>query len=183
MTIRNRTPRLPASVAIAAAVLFFQAFFAGCGNNKRRSKANSECQSLKTAIIMYEVEFSCWPANISGANDGVVSGSEYIKMCKALTGGNARMMVCYEVGAGYDENKGILDPWGRPYQVALDINGDGKISESDVPAVKAVNNANGRSGQDLRGRVAVYSFGVDEKDKDAADLARLAKRKKLVISW
>ena len=39
------------------------------------------------------------------------------------------------------------------------------------------------AGKELRTRVAVYSFGVDEKDKDAADLARLAKRKKLVISW
>ena len=26
-----------------------------------------------------------------------------------------------------DESKGILDPWGRPYQVILDVDYDGKI--------------------------------------------------------
>ena len=36
-------------------------------NNAKKSKASSECQSLKTAIIMYESEFSCWPANASGS--------------------------------------------------------------------------------------------------------------------
>ena len=104
-------------------------------------------------------------------------------MCKKLTGDNLKQMVFYEVGVGYDENKGILDPWGRPYQVALDFNFDGKLSESNVPAIKAVNDVNGRSGQDLHSRVAVYSFGVNEKDNDANSIPNLAKKKKLVTSW
>ena len=152
-------------------------------NNAKKSKASSECQSLKTAIIMYESEFSCWPAKVSGSKDALVSSSEYVDMCKVLTGDNSKKMVFYEVGVGYDEKKGILDPWGRPYQVALDFNFDGKLSESNVPAIKAVNGVNGRSGQDLRSRVAVYSFGVDEKDKEATNVDKLASRKKLVISW
>ncbi|MBR3505633.1 MAG: hypothetical protein IKO02_01130, partial [Lentisphaeria bacterium] len=93
-----------------------------------------------------------------------------------------KKMVFYEVGVGYDESKGILDPWGRPYQVILDVDYDGKIKNS-VQAVSAVNKVNNRSGQDLRTKVAVYSFGVDEKDKEATDLDKLASRKKLVISW
>ena len=151
-------------------------------NNAKKSKASSECQSLKTAIIMYESEFSCWPAKVSGSSDAPVSSSDYVKMCQILTGENSKKMVFYEVGVGYDENKGILDPWNRPYQVILDVNFDGKI-DNKVPAVKAVSNVNGRSGQDLRTKVAVYSFGVDEKDKDKTDLDKLASRKKLVISW
>ena len=83
----------------------------------------------------------------------------------------------------YDESKGILDPWGRPYQVALDGDYDNLLSESKIPAIKAVNSVNGRSGQNLRSRVAVYSFGVNEKEKDATDVNTLAKKKKLVTSW
>ncbi len=151
-------------------------------NNAKKSKANSECQSLKTAIIMYESEFSCWPAKTSGSTDAVLSSSDYIQMCKILTGENSKKTVFYEVGVGYDETKGILDPWDRQYQVILDIDYDGKIRK-DIPAVSAVNDVNGRSNQDLRTKVAVYSFGVVEKDKDATDLVNLAKSKKLIISW
>ena len=149
--------------------------------NARKSKANSECQCLKAAIVMYEAEFCCWPANI-GTADGLVNGAEYVKMCKILVGENSAKKVYFEAGVGYDENKGFLDPWGRPYQVALDGNYDQKLSET-VPVIKAVNSASGRSGQDLRIRVAVYSFGVFEDDKLANDLTNLAKKKKLVTSW
>jgi prepilin-type N-terminal cleavage/methylation domain-containing protein len=151
-------------------------------NNAKKSKASSECQSLKTAIIMYESEFSCWPAKVSGSADSLVSSSDYIQMCKILTGENSKKMVFYEVGVGYDESKGILDPWGRPYQVILDVDYDGKIKNT-VEAVSAVNKVNGRTGQDLRTKVGVYSFGVVETDKDAQKLDKLASRKKLVISW
>ena len=150
-------------------------------NSAKKSKASSECQGLKAAIVMYESEFSCWPANVS--SDSVVSGSDYVEMCKILTGKNSKKTVFFEVGVGYDESKGILDPWGRPYQVALDGDYDNLLSESKIPAIKAVNSVNGRSGQNLRSRVAVYSFGVNEKEKDATDVNTLAKKKKLVTSW
>jgi len=150
-------------------------------NNARRSKANTECQSLYTAIVAYEGEYSCWPANVS--SDGLVNGADYIKLCKILTGDNSAKKVFYEVGVGYDENKGIMDPWGRPYQVVLDGNYDGIISESSVQAVKEVNKNAGRTGQNLRKTVAVYSFGVYENDKLANNIAELAKKKKLVTSW
>ena len=147
-------------------------------NNAKKSKANSECQSMKTAIIMYESEFSTWPVKMSGSKDAVVDGSNYIEMCKVLTGKNSKKTVFYEVGVGYDESKGFLDPWGKPYNVILDNDFDGKIKNS-VAVVNAVNSANGRSGQDLRVRVGVFSYG----DYNSTDLAKLAKSKKLVTSW
>ena len=170
-----------AIIGILAGLMF--PAFSVVRNNARRSKANSECQGLKTAIILYETEFSCWPGEVSGSKDGVLTSSEYIKMCKVLTGENSKKMVCYEVGVGFDENKGILDPWGRQYQVALDADYDNVLTESSVQAVKSVNSVNGRSGQNLRSRVAVYSYGVYEDEKDAKDIDKLAKRKKLVTSW
>ena len=146
-------------------------------NNARKSKASNECMSLKTAIVMYESEFSCWPVNPNSApnKDGVVT--DYVGMCKALAGDNSKKMVFYEVGVGYDESEGFLDPWKKPYNVALDFDFDGKISTS-VPVVKAVNAANNRTG-DLRVAVAVYSFG----DYNETDLTKLASKKKLVTSW
>lgn len=144
-------------------------------NNAKKSKASSECQAMKTAIVMYESEFSCWPGTV-GSKDGLVTN--YVEMCKILTGKNSKKTVFFEVGVGYDENKGILDPWGKPYQVILDADYDGKIDNS-VQAVKEVNGVNNRSGQDLRTKVAVYSYG----DQNETDLSKLAKSKKLVISW
>jgi len=144
-------------------------------NNAKKSKASSECQAMKTAIVMYESEFSCWPGNV-GSKDGLVTN--YVEMCKILTGKNSKKTVFFEVGVGYDENKGILDPWGNPYQVILDADYDGKIDNS-VQAVKEVNGVNNRNGQDLRNKVAVYSYG----DPSETDLSKLAKSKKLVISW
>ena len=160
-------------------------------NNAKRSKASTECQSLKTAIIMYESEFSCWPVKVSGTKDkdAAVSSSEYVQMCRVLTGENSKKTVFYEVGVGYDEDKGILDPWGRPYQVILDIDFDGKI-DNDVkdnnnkPVVQYVGKYYGKNEkQDLRTKVAVYSSGVEERDKIANDPEKLAAKKKLVISW
>ena len=150
-------------------------------NSAKKSKASSECQGLKAAIVMYESEFSCWPVNVS--SDTVVTGSDYVEMCRVLTGKNGKKTVFFEVGVGYDENKGILDPWGRPYQVALDGDFDNVLKESSIPAIKEVNNVNGRGGQNLRSRVAVYSFGVNENEKDASNIPTLAKKKKLVTSW
>lgn len=144
-------------------------------NNARKSKASNECMSLKAAIVMYESEFSCWPAE--GSSDGVVSASDYKGMCKALAGDNAKKMVFYEVGVGYDENEGFMDPWKKPYNVVLDFDYDGRI-KSSVAVVKAVNAANNRSG-DLRVPVAVYSYG----DYTETDLTKLASKKKLVTSW
>jgi len=196
--------------AIAAAFIFTAAFLAGCGEkdaadeddedaakeevasekkklrtvfneNARRSRATMECQSLYTAIVAYEGEYSCWPANI-GSSDALVSGDDYIGMCKILTGDNSAKKVFYEAG-GYDEKTGILDPWDRPYQVVLDGNYDNIISENSIPAVKAVNKVAGRSGQNLRKKAAVYSFGVYEDDKIANDITKLAEEKKLVTSW
>ena len=150
-------------------------------NSAKKSKASSECQGLKAAIVMYESEFSCWPANVS--SDSLVSGSDYVEMCKILTGKNSKKTVFFEVGVGYNESKGILDPWGRPYQVALDGDYDNLLSESKIPAIKAVNSVNGRSGQNLRSRVAVYSFGVNEKENNSSDVNTLAKKNKLVTRW
>ena len=141
--------------------------------NAKKSKANSECQSLKTAIIMYESEFSCWPAKASSEGSALSSG-DYITMCKMLTGDNAKKMMFYEVGVGFEESKGILDPWGNQYQVVLDTDFDGKIAnKGDVATI---------AGKELRTRVGVFSFGVDKK-KDKSSLADLAKNKKLVTAW
>jgi len=171
-------------VVIAIIVILAGLVFPALGtvrNNAKKSRASSECQGLKAAIVLYESEFSCWPAGSSSSSDAVVTGSDYVKMCKILTGENGKKMVFYEVGMGYDESKGFLDPWGRQYEVALDVDYDNKLSESKIPAIKAVNGVNGRSGQDLRTRVAVYSRGVPKDDN--TDIDTLAKKKKIVTSW
>lgn len=147
-------------------------------NNAKKSKASSECQGLKTALIMYESEFSCWPAK--GDKDGLVS--DYKTLCKALVGEkgfNPKDMVFYEASSNYSNGE-ILDPWNRPYEVVLDFDYDGKISESACDVIGLVNKYNNRSG-DLRSRVAVFSYGVSKSDKTSKD--DLAKKKKIVTSW
>lgn len=161
--------------------------------NARKSKAASECQALKAAIIMYESEFSMWPVATTGAKDILVENSKdssdrnsaYTKMCKVLAGDNGKKMVFFDVGKGYKEEEGIRDPWNRPYQVILDATFDGMIDASDtsnLEAIQEVNKHNARTGN-VRTRVAVYSYGVPDTDKDAKDIATLVKKSKLVTTW
>ena len=167
-------------------------------NNAKKSKASSECQALKAAIIMYESEFSCWPGKITEkGNDGVIEISgetsqndNYAELCKILSGSNAKKMVFFDPGSGYNEKIGVLDPWGCKYRIILDANFDDKIEESADSAIKVVNGSNNRSGQAIRSRVAVSSVGVPEaddeypgKDNNEAKLKKLNAKKKLIISW
>ena len=161
-------------------------------NNAKKSKASSECQSMKTAIIMYESEFSRWPAD--GTGDARVNSqddtsnsktesrdtSNYPNMCEALTGSNKKKMIFYEVGVGYEKNKGFLDPWNRQYQVVLDFDYSGTINEEHV---RQINSGLGRGTSTLNTSVAVYSYGVDGDNKNKTDLTTLAQKKKIVISW
>ena len=152
--------------------------------NARKSKAASECQALKAAIIMYESEFSTWPVKVTGSKDVLLSSSDYIAMCKVLTGNNGKQMVFFDVGKGYKDSEGIRDPWNRQYQVILDANFDGMIDSTDssLTAIQEVNRRNSRS-DNVRTRVAVYSYGVPETDKDANNIRELVEKSKLVTSW
>ena len=165
-------------------------------NNAKKSKASSECQSLKTAIIMYESEFSCWPMSVSSDTTSL-SSSEYVKMCKFLTCyddsmQNSKKMVFFEAGTSYDPDDGILDPWGNQYQVIVDHDFNGKISASATSDVGKINKYKSSNSKDtLVVRVAVYSFGdksekktVSEKTSDLkGKLDTLAKKGKVVTSW
>ena len=150
-------------------------------HSAKKSKASSECQALKAAIIMYESEFSTWPLNVSGKDDVLVGQSEYVAMCKVLTGNNGKKIVFFDVGKNYKETEGFLDPWNRPYQVLLDANFNDMI-DANLPGIKEVNAYNNRTG-DVRTRVAVFSYGVNKEDPDANDIAALVKKSKLVTTW
>ena len=169
-------------VVIAIIVILAGLVFPALGlarQNARKSKANSECQSLKTAIIMYESEFSCWPVSVSSSKEGqALSDSDYKQMCKYLIGENGKKMVFYEVGVDYDENgNGILDPWGIPYQVILDADFDGKIANS--------NNVKTIADKTLHTRVAVFSFGtkLSNSSEGQSKLGELAKTRQIVTAW
>ena len=85
-------------------------------------------------------------------------------------------MVFYEAGMGYEDSKGLLDPWGNKYQVILDTDFDGKIkNEGDVSEISSSNQSY------LQTRVIVFSYGVD-KTKDKSSLKDLAKNKKIVVA-
>ena len=161
-------------------------------DNAKKSKASSECQALKSALVMYESEFSCWPAegsgdarvnsqdDTTGSNGESRDTTKYPAMCEVLTGNNKKKMVFYEVGVGYEKNKGFLDPWNRQYQVVLDLDYNGTINEEHV---SQINSGLGRGSSTLHTSVAVYSYGVDGDNKYKTDLNTLAQKKKIVTSW
>ena len=150
--------------------------------NAKKSKANSECQSLKTAIIMYESEFSCWPVKPTKEGKALDDG-DYKKLCDMLTGGNAKKMTFYEAGLGYDENEGmILDPWGIPYQVILDTDFDGKI-ENKEDAQEISKTTKSAKQEKLSARVIVFSYGGKFKNSSDAhkNLSKLSANKQIVV--
>lgn len=56
-----------------------------------------------------------------------------------------------------DESIALYDPWGRPYTVIIDTNGDGQILDPKDPAKQRM----------ISKRVVVYSMGPDQETGEA----------------
>jgi len=86
--------------------------------------ARRTISTLSFALNMYEVDFGR-PA--SWADEKADYELNNAKLIQALTSGNGRSGPYLDVRAKEMRDGMHIDPWGRPYHVAVDANGDRKI--------------------------------------------------------
>lgn len=139
--------------------------------------ARHDIAALQRAIVRYHREYGNWPAATDDLNldvrfGGRRSNAEVIRVLRSEEGPgnpnyelNPQRMIFIEIEphkkgvSGITPDGDFLDPWGMPYQIALDSNYDNIVE---------VNNS-------IYGRVhgvgvLIWSFGPDRKSETRDDL-------------
>jgi prepilin-type N-terminal cleavage/methylation domain-containing protein len=133
-----------AVLAILCALLFPNVSGPGPGSARRASAKNDTVQ-IATAIAAYQTEYGSLPTTNGQVQN--VGGS----ILQALMGSNStlnrRMIVFLEVqtarrGKGGIRDGTYVDPWGSPYKMKLDTDGDRQIidagTNSSTKVIKTV---------------------------------------------
>jgi prepilin-type N-terminal cleavage/methylation domain-containing protein len=194
----------------------------------RIAQAKNEMVSLVAAVGAYDTEYSRPPGVISplqtpditygyssSTGAGISSNSDVMSILMDINVGvnfnhakNPRNIVTYTAKQNSDTNSPGLstidnqlrDPWGTPYVITLDMNGDnycqdafyGNIAVANPPPVTLprtatqgyvglqdyLNNGN----YELRGPVMIWSFGPD-KNVDPGAAANASSNQDNILSW
>ena len=143
-------------------------------NKAKALKAKSMATSICAAVDQYELDYGVIPYTIGNSDSQIdkSKATDYDTMIAILaqqdydshtykTKGNPRMVTYLNVPSTYGE-KGYIDPWGNQFVILLDTNYDGKVTTS--------------GGQELYGKVFVYSYGQDFHDDGGSE-------EKDIVSW
>ena len=134
----------------------------GAMDSARRTQAKNDVVQIATAVTAYETEYGKLPG-VTGSSD--FSGPVNSALVQTLTGQNTtinpRAIVFIEVQeakpaarrSGTNES-GFIDPWGNPYQIAIDGSYDNTISA-------------GNPSESLRKKVAVWSNPTEKANRRA----------------
>jgi prepilin-type N-terminal cleavage/methylation domain-containing protein len=135
--------------------------------SSKRSKAQTEVASLATAIRAYFNEYSRFPHQSLGTAEYLDGNSDLINVLRAIDGEgnsqhgfNRKRIVFLEVSDAslsrnsdgeVEANPDMVDPWGQPYRVVVDINFSGSITPSEH--------------EEMQGRtIGVWSLGDEPTD-------------------
>ena len=146
-------------IAILAGMLF--PVIIGARARAKEKQAAAETRTILMAIKAYRQEYGKWPAQIQAAQDTTYITNNWL-VIQPLLGSNAvhpydlhrlnpkekiflNMQVNTNNNPDYAGN--YLDPWGIPYVICMDENGDNNLSlvwSNAPPWSYAANNASGR---------------------------------------
>jgi len=118
----------------------------------QRRLAQQRAQGIVQAIKQYRSVYGEWPGQIQGATDTTYTNCT--DMIARLTH-NPRNVVFLQDTESAVTDTAFLDPWNRPYLVALDENGDGVITNMSCDAFDPHITTN------VNDSVAVASWGPD----------------------
>ena len=111
----------------------------------RKGSARAEVKQIETAWKAYYDDYRELPSGVNEMDQA---------NCLVLRGGNVRQV--YYLEFGDDEiTSGFLDPWGNPYKVALDDDGDNQVTVWQ--------------GETLHRSVAVWSMGRRDEPEATDD--------------
>ena len=113
-------------------------------HNANRAKAATEVKGLEAALLAFFNEYQRWPLD-NGQPDrryGMANDNfDLINALRAMGEGqnaghvlNPRRLVFLEVNENsLDPQGNYMDPWNRPYVVAVDTNFDGNVNTQQSP--------------------------------------------------
>jgi hypothetical protein len=137
-------------IAVLAVAGYLDLYF------RMRSGVNSNtwstCYSILNALEQYEMDYDSYPVPSSVSKDTDLLSDSHSGIIAALKGMNvavnprkkdylgdlkeARLVDGKPVGGlwrGKGNSIGIYDPWGRPYFIRLDTDGDGHVEDPSRP--------------------------------------------------
>jgi hypothetical protein len=151
--------------------------WAAIGMRQRIAMARHDVLALQRAIVRYYREYGAWPADAGARNVDLRFGwrrpnAEILRALRAEAGAgnpdherNAQRMIFIEVApyargySGLDAKGEFLDPWGKPYQIALDTSYDNAV-EVDNSVIERVPGVG----------VLVWSSGPDRVSETRDDI-------------
>lgn len=149
-----------AIIAVLASILV-PAVNGGLKSAKKR-RAEVECQSIATAVRLFQNDFHYMPwgkygdtSKRVGEDQWADSGADQKAVMVFLQGSNLLQKAYLEAP---DTGKGdgvFYDPWDNPYVIGMDRNGDGQLRWN---------------GKTYKLAVMVYSYGPDGKDGTKDDI-------------
>jgi type II secretory pathway pseudopilin PulG len=95
-----------------------------------RQLAVTETVSIAQALLEYRNVYGRWPGQTQAVADvvyGIVGGESVAPIWEALLE-NPRKLTFLDVDEGSLVEGELLDPWDRPYLLAMDENGDGLVN-------------------------------------------------------
>jgi len=126
----------------------------------RNTQAKAAMKGLEVGIKGYQTEYNKYPANATYTDSQAIELVDGNELMQAITihGAqtaasklvNPRALSFYDPSPaqknrnGYTPGGGLMDPWGEPYIVAIDYNGDNEVTipseaaGTDDPATLAV---------------------------------------------
>ena len=148
-----------AIIAILAGILV-PTVNGGLKSAKKR-RAEVECQNIETAVRQFQSDFRYMPwGNYNdkkkmGDDQWAEESGNQKKVMSFLQGSNVLQKIYLEIP---DSGKGdgvFYDPWGKPYVIGMDRNGDGQLKWN---------------GKTYKLAVMVYSYGPDGQEKTKDDI-------------
>ena len=125
----------------------------------KRSNAKGDAGVVTTVLLKYQAEYNRWPSTYApGVKD--TTDADWVHMMGPKPGSgpvptNPKRIVFFEPSAGAlaptntPDAGAFVDPWGKPFKFALDVDGDGQIDNPDGVGAK------------IRARALAWSAGPD----------------------
>jgi hypothetical protein len=121
----------------------------------KKTEATQMSFALVVALGAYVTEYQRLPSAPTGnpTQDGELDNHAVLDVLRSLNSErNPRKVVFFEARAQAFSNGVLTDPWGRPYHIAVDMDGDGKIVVGGMSVNKPIAVwSDGPNGIDERG--------------------------------
>jgi prepilin-type N-terminal cleavage/methylation domain-containing protein len=160
-------------IAILTSLVF--SAFKGVTTRARNLEALTAIKAVTTSIQNYSSDYHRMPSRSDG-NEEPVELSAGSPLLKVLLGDDESRLNPKHVAflsdpkigrngagglVGTDGNLSLVDPWGTPYRIVMDVNGDGRVTNPD--SLNEDTSIASQAPSWLPSSVIGYSAGADKK--------------------